>query len=123
MRPKKAALALPEGAEAGSLLTLTYEDPDLGPTPYHGIALRLARTKKLKRLLYMLYVYSLEDPPEYAVVDLDAGMDLSCDMKVIEVAMCDVDDIRDMIGDEGYYDKGEPYTVQGGRTESSRRRH
>jgi hypothetical protein len=43
--------------------------------------------------------------------------------KVTRVQICDPNDILSMIGDEGYYDKGEPPTVPGGRTESNRRRH
>jgi hypothetical protein len=123
LKSKKTALVLPEGAEVGSLLTLTYDHPEFGPTRYHGIALRLERTKKLKRRLYMLYIYSLEEPPEYAVVDLESGVDLGCEWKVIRAELCDVDDIRQMINDEGYYDKGEPHTIQGGRIESNRRHH
>jgi hypothetical protein len=122
LKPKKTSIILPEGAKPGSLLTLTYDHPEFGPTAYHGIALRLEKTKKLDRL-YMLYIYSLEEPPEYAVIDLGSGMDLACEWKVIRAELCDVDDIRQMINDEGYYDKGEPHTIHGGRIESNRRRH
>jgi hypothetical protein len=43
--------------------------------------------------------------------------------QVGRLEICDPNDLLRMIGDEGYYDKGEPYTVPGGRIESSRRRH
>lgn len=119
MKSRKATLVLPDGAGVGSLLTLTYEDPEHGPTPYHGIALRLEQTRKR---LWVLFIYP-DDIPEYVPIDLKNGLDLKCGWKVIRVEMCDVDAIRLMINDEGYYDKGEPYTVQGGRIESNRRRH
>ncbi len=119
MKPRKTALALPDGAGVGSILTLTYEDPDNGLTPYHGIVLQLERTK---HRLWVLFIYP-DDCPEYVPIDLKKGLDLSCGWKIVRAEMCDMDDLRLMISDEGYYDKGEPYTVQGGRIESNRRHH
>jgi len=121
---------LPDGVKAGSLLTLTYEDPDLGPTPYHGIVLGLRKTKGM-HLLKMLIVY-WDDLPEYVAIDLESGTQVGSisqegnDKSLYEVSrieICDPHDILHMIGDEGYCDRGEPYTVSGGRTESNRRRH
>jgi hypothetical protein len=130
MKPTKAALVLPEGVRPGSLLTLTYEDLEFGPIQYHGIVLEQKRTKG-KHLLMMLIVY-WDAFPEYVAIDLKNGMQVGSisqegedktRYEVSRVELCDPNAILCMIGDEGYYDKGEPYTVSGGRVESSRRRH
>jgi hypothetical protein len=130
MKSKKAALVLPDGVEPGSLLTLTYED--FGPTRYHGIVLSL-KNVRAKRLLMALILY-WDDVPDYVAIDLKSGLQVSSichsqkgadknKYKVSRLEICDPNDILRMIGDEGYYDKGEPFTISGGRTESNRRRH
>ena len=82
-------------------------------------------------LLKMLIFY-WDDLPEYVAIDLKSGMQVGSIFKkgkdnsqyeVSRVEICDPSDILHMIGDEGYYDKGEPYTVPGGRIDSNRRRH
>jgi hypothetical protein len=132
MKSTKAALVLPEGVKAGSVLTLTYQEPELGPTPYHGIVLSL---KKIRgKHLLMALIFYWDDFPDYVAVDLNSGLQKSSirhsqkeadeeKYKVSRLEICDPNDILRMIGDEGNYDKGEPYTVPGGRTESKRRRH
>lgn len=126
MKPTKAALVLPEGVRPGSLLTLTYEDLEFGPIPYHGIVLEQKRTKG-KPLLMVLVVY-WDDLPEYVAIDLRTGMQVGSisseredrtRYEVSRIELCDPDDILCMIGDEGYYDKGEPPTVSGGRVSRS----
>jgi hypothetical protein len=130
MKSTKAALVLPDGVKAGSLLTLTYEDLEFGPTLYHGVVLGLKKTRG-KHLLMMLIFY-WDDFPEYVAIDLKSGLQVRSiyqkgedkdQYEVSRLEICDPNDILRMIGDEGYYDKGEPYTVPGGRIESNRRRH
>jgi len=132
MKSTKTVLVLPDGLEVGSVLTLTYEEPEVGPTAYHGIVLSLKRIRG-KRLLMALILY-WDGFPEYVAIDLKSGLQVSSichsekgvdktKYKVSRLEICDPNDILRMIGDEGYYNKGEPYTVSGGRTESNRRRH
>jgi hypothetical protein len=130
MKSTKMALVLPVGAEAGSLLTLTYEDPESGPTPYHGIVLGFKKARG--RHLVMVLILYWDDTPEYVAIDLNCGAQVGSISrggedngvyKVNRLEICDPGDILGMIGDEGYYDKGPPRTIPIGRIESSRRRH
>jgi hypothetical protein len=102
----------------------------IGPTPYHGIVLDLKRTRGKHLLMVLLFYW--DDFPEYVAIDLKDGLQVSSVFKkgedrdqyeVSRIEICDPNDILCMIGDEGYYDRGEPPTVSGGRTESNRRRH
>ena len=132
MKSTQSALVLPDGVKAGSVVTLTYEEPELGPTPYHGIVLGVKKTRG-KHLLTALIVY-WEDVPEYVAIDLDSGLHESSiyhsqkrvdktKYKISRLEICDPNEIQRMIDDKGYYKKGEPYTVPGGGIETNRRRH
>lgn len=112
----RLALVLPEEVRPGSLLTFMYEDG----FPYHGILLS-QQTLKGRPAITVAFIYP-EDGTELTAIDLKTGKD-SFGYTAKRVSICRVSTIRRMLEDEGYYDKGEPYTVSGGRFESNRRRH
>ena len=110
------AIVLPDGVRPGSLLTFMYEDG----FPYHGIFL----SKQILRgrpTITVAFIYP-EDGTELTAIDLKTGKD-SFGYTAKRVSLCRVSSIRRMLEDEGYYAKGEPHTVSGGRVESNRRRH
>jgi hypothetical protein len=112
----KFAIVLPDGVRPGSLLTFMYEDG----FPYHGILLSQQNLKG-RPAITVAFIYP-EDGTELTAIDLKTGKD-SFGYTAKRVSICRVSTIRRMLEDEGYYAKGEPYTVSGGRFESNRRRH
>lgn len=110
------ALVLPDGVKPGSLLTFMYDDG----FPYHGI-LMSQQTLKERRTITVAFIYP-EDGAELTAIDLETGKD-SFGYRAKRVSICRISSIRRMLEDEGYYSKGEPYTVSGGGFESNRRRH
>jgi hypothetical protein len=130
MKSTKAALILPGEVKIGSVVTLTYEEPELGPTPYHGIVLSVEEIKG-NHLLTALIIY-WEDAPELVAIDLKRGRHESSirhsqkgadktKWKISRLEICDPNDIRHMIGEDV---GGPPLSwVPGGGIETNRRRH
>ncbi len=114
--PSEFALVLPEGVRPGSLLTFLYDDG----FPYHGIFMG-QQILKNRRVITVAFIYP-EDGAELTAIDLKTGKD-SFGYMAKRVSNCRVSTIRRMLEDEGYYAKGEPYTVSGGGFESNRRHH
>jgi hypothetical protein len=98
-------------------LTVAYEDHEF---PYHCILLSRQIVKNTPTIT-VAFIYP-EDGAELTAIDLATGKD-SFGYKALEISVCSVDTIREMLEDEGYYTKGDPHTVLVGRVGSNRRRH